>query len=376
MKKIKLAVVIPTFNRVEKLKVALQSIEAQIIDSSVELHCVISNTASTDETGIFLDTLKSNEKITYHILNKMEVNEWLNWLRCIEFIPTDIDWVWFHGDDDYFSTNDAVQIIVNQIINPLNINVTLIHACQSRRSRNTGIIHNGKLFDLCNSIGYHEMLGWMSSLVVKRDKFVNGLVKYLKKSEEIKIIDDAITLKISAFSHSAALLEACINDEALFVDVPLIEPQDLEQDELSIKRWEKDKTGLRYFFVIDDLIDLKERGIIKDNLSSTFFRYLNYSIWDRFLDGIIASVISKGFITDINRENLQRIKKISTLISNPYDKKIFIQHYHSIEEALENYELSMKVMKIKAKQLEGHHALTRTPSYPFKVLGNGGYLVG
>jgi hypothetical protein len=36
----------------------------------------------------------------------------------------------------------------------------------------------------------------------------------------------------------------------------------------------------------------------------------------------------------------------------------------------------MKVMKIKTKQLEGHHALTRTESYPFKVLGNGGYLVG
>jgi phage baseplate assembly protein W len=73
---------------------------------------------------------------------------------------------------------------------------------------------------------------------------------------------------------------------------------------------------------------------------------------------------------------LQRIKKISTLIGNPYDKKIFTQYYHSIEEALENYELSMKVMKIKTKQLEGHHALTRTESYPFKVLGNGGYLVG
>jgi glycosyltransferase involved in cell wall biosynthesis len=376
MKKINIDIAIPTFNRVEKLKVALQSIEAQIIDSSVELHCVISNTASTDETGIFLDNLKSNEKITYHILNKMEVNEWLNWLRCIEFIPTDIDWVWFHGDDDYFSKNDAIQIIADQIKNPLNVNVTLIHACQSRRSRNTGIIHNGNLLELCNAIGYHEMLGWMSSLVVKRDKFVNGLIKYLKKTEEIKIIEDAVTLKMSAFTHSAALLEACINDDALFVDIPLIEPQDLEQDELSIKRWEKDNAGLRYYFVIDDLLDLKERDIIKNNLSPTFFRYLNFSIWDRFLADIIASVINIGFINDIARENLQRIKKISTLIGNPYDKKIFTQHYHSIEEALENYELSMKVMKIKTKQLEGHHALTRTESYPFKVLGNGGYLIG
>jgi hypothetical protein len=59
-----------------------------------------------------------------------------------------------------------------------------------------------------------------------------------------------------------------------------------------------------------------------------------------------------------------------------YDKKIFTQHYHSIEEALENYELSVKVINIKAKQLEGHLNLTRTASYPFKVLGNGGSILG
>jgi glycosyltransferase involved in cell wall biosynthesis len=376
MKKIKLAVVIPTFNRVEKLKVAIQSIEAQIIDSSIELHCVISNTASTDETSIFLDTLKSNEKITYHILNEVEVNEFRNWLRCIEFIPTDIDWVWFHGDDDFLAINNAAQIIVEQIINPLYQNVTLIHACQARRSRDSGNIHHGKLLDLCNTIGYHEMLGWMSSLIVKRDKFVNGMLKYYKKTGTFTTFDDMLKLKHSAYPHSAALLEACINDEALFIDIPLIEPQDKEQDQASIQRWSNENTALRYYLVIDDLLNLKDKGIIKNNLTPAFFRYLNYSLWDRLLDPIIASVITKGFITEINRENLLRIKKISTLIGNPYDKKIFTQHYHSIEEALENYELSVKVINIKAKQLEGHLNLTRTASYPFKVLGNGGSILG
>jgi len=376
MKKIKLAVVIPTFNRVEKLKVAIQSIEAQIIDSSIELHCVISNTASTDETGVFLDTLKSNEKITYHILNKLEKNIWLNGLRCIELIPSNIDWVWFHGDDDYLAMNDSIQIVANQIIDPLNINVTLIHACQARRSRESGNVHCGNLLELCNAIGYHEMLGWMSSLVVKRERFVPGLLKYYIKCEEINTPKDYLKLGLSAFMHSSALLEACINDQAVFIDLPLIEPQDKEQDSLSIQRWTEAETAQRYYMVIDDLLNLNEKGIINNNLTPTFFRYLNYSLWDRLLDAIIASVITKGFITEINRENLLRIKKISTLIGNPYDKKIFTQHYHSIEEALENYELSVKVINIKTKQLEGHLDLVRTASYPFKVLGNGGSILG
>lgn len=372
MKKIKLAIAIPTFNRVEKLKIALQNIESQIIDSSFELHCVISNTASTDETGIFLDSLKSNEKITYHILNKVEVTEWRNWLRCIEFIPTDIDWVWFHGDDDYLAMNNAVQIIIQQIINPLNHNVTLLHACQARRSRNSGNIHHGKLLDLCNAIGYHEMLGWMSSLIVKRDIFVNSMLKYFKKTETFKTADDFLKLKHSSYPHSAALLEACVNDEVLFIDIPLIEPQDKVQDALSIQRWKEVHEGLRYYFVIDDLLILKEKSVISDNLTPTFFRYLNYSLWDRLMTSIIGSVIINGFLGDIERENLHRIKKISSLLGNPYDKKIFNQNYLSFESALDNYTLSIKLIGIKKKQLEGYYSLMQTESYPFKVLGKNG----
>jgi hypothetical protein len=48
--KLKIAIAIPTFNRLEKLKVALRHIEAQELDDRFELFCVISNIASMDGT--------------------------------------------------------------------------------------------------------------------------------------------------------------------------------------------------------------------------------------------------------------------------------------------------------------------------------------
>lgn len=375
-KKIKLAVVIPTFNRVEKLQFALSKIESQVINSDVELHCVISNTASTDETYNFLSGLKSSEKVKYHILNKSDKNVYINWLRCVEFIPEEIDWVWFHGDDDYFYRDDAIQIVANQIVDQNNASVTLIHACQARRSRGTENVYRGTLLSLCNSLGYHEMLGWMSSLVVRKDRFVLGMKWALNKSEKIKSVEDIFKLKCSAYPHSAGLLEACIHDESIFIDLALIDPQDEEQTQESIQRWAEEKVGERYFFVVDDLLRLKDKNILKDELTSIFFRYLNYSLWDRFAANIIGTVVNNGVVTDADRENLQRIKNISYFLKNPYEKKIFVQNFKLLEDCINNYELSIKIIQNQRNQLVNHYALTNTASYPFEVLNADGSLPG
>ena len=375
-KTFKLAVVIPTFNRVEKLKYALSKIEEQVVNADVELHCVISNTASTDATDVYLNELKSTANVKYHILNKPGKNIHINWLRCVEFIPEEIDWIWFHGDDDYFVRDDAIQIVVNQILDTKNELVTLIHACQARRSRGTENVYRGTLLGLCNSIGYHEMLGWMSSLVVRKDRFVLGMKKALNKTDQIKNLEDIFKLKISAFAHSAGLLEACISDESLFIDMPLIDPQDQEQTQESIQRWTDEKIGERYFFVIDDLVKLKEKNILKDELTCVFFRYLNYSLWDRFSANIIGTVVNNGVVTNADRENLERIKQISYFLKNAFEKKIFLQNYKLLEDCINNYELSIKIIQNQRNQLANHYALTNTACYPFEVLNADGSLPG
>ena len=76
-KKLKIAIAIPTYNRLEKLKFALSKIEAQEIDDRFELYCVISNIASTDGTTEFLNQL-SHKHINYVTWNKPEENIYLN----------------------------------------------------------------------------------------------------------------------------------------------------------------------------------------------------------------------------------------------------------------------------------------------------------
>ena len=55
--KLKIAIAIPTYNRLEKLKVALQSIDKQEVDEGLEIYCVVSSIASTDGTTEYFDTL-------------------------------------------------------------------------------------------------------------------------------------------------------------------------------------------------------------------------------------------------------------------------------------------------------------------------------
>ena len=58
MEKIRFAIAIPTYNRIDQLKKTINSILSQKIEKNVELSVVISNSASDDGTYEFLNRLK------------------------------------------------------------------------------------------------------------------------------------------------------------------------------------------------------------------------------------------------------------------------------------------------------------------------------
>ena len=221
-KKLKIAIAIPTYNRLEKLKFALSKIEAQEIDDRFELFCVISNIGSIDGTTEFLNQL-NHKNINYVIWNKLDENIYLNWRRCSEAIPEDIDWVWFHGDDDFLTNDQVIKGLVNIIEQEACIETSLIHICQARRSRSTGRIIKDNLFDLCNQLGYHEILGWMSSLVVRCNQFKCAIDWSTTPYEKHPDPKEALEFKFSAYRHSAGFLRVCTHDYALFVDEPWVE---------------------------------------------------------------------------------------------------------------------------------------------------------
>ncbi|MBC8244045.1 MAG: glycosyltransferase family 2 protein [Verrucomicrobia bacterium] len=326
----KIAVAIPTFNRVEYLRKAVQSVLDQVHDHGVELYTVISNIASTDGTGDYLDQLnKDHENVI--VYNQPEDNrKFPNPYFLASVIPDDIDWVWLMGDDDYLMQKNTVQDVSRLIRNHQQNELCLIHACQGGRSRSTRQVRVGEIFDLCNEFGYHEMLGWFSSIVLRRSEFVDSMNE-LKETHHYMRSD---TLEgrsnYSAFAHSAAIYKQCVGKKSLFVDWPLVDPQDRKQTEKTAKRWAVENTPERYLFVADDLQRLKDLGLIKNKCSRLFFRYLTVNFWDLWLSYLMSLLIDKEkteaeltsekFLTEWNI-NLDRIMKVTELLDDPNDIK-------------------------------------------------------
>jgi len=370
-KKLKIAIAIPTYNRLEKLKFALSKIEAQEIDDRFELYCVISNIASTDGTTEFLNQL-SHKHINYVTWNKPEENIYLNWRRCSEAIPDDIDWVWLNGDDDFLTNDQVIKGLVNIIEQDVCLETSLIHICQARRSRNSGRIIKDNLFELCNQLGYHELLGWMSSLVVRCNQFKCAIDFSTYPCIEFPDPKDQVLNKYSVYPHSAGLLRVCANDKALFVDEPWVEPQDEQQTEESIARWTESFHNDRYFFVINDLLAIYDEGVLKKKCRLNFFRYLNYSFWDRYATFLIQQLVQKGCLSALNKEHLNSLQKISELLANPREAKMFLQWHTVLCMQINQYEKARQNVTNVHRQLIAKFELINSETYTLEVLDEQG----
>jgi glycosyltransferase involved in cell wall biosynthesis len=360
----KIAFAIPTYNRLQKLKVLVNSILFQEIPlQDVEIYCVISNSCSTDGTSEYLDSLQ-DENIKFIVRNQVDyengevvyVDTRENVLRLIKAIPDDIDWVWFMGDDDFLVGEEVILGLVDLLIADPDPNLTIIHACQARRSTNTGEVFKAPLFDLCNTMGFHEMLGWMSSLIVRKDRFIEALQS------------DLLYISQSAYTHSAIFLESCCNDMAIFIDTEWVEPQDEAQTEESKQRWIHDNMIERYFYVVDDLIALYEKGVLKRKCTPVFFRYLTYSFWDRYLGYLIAEALNTHQISDKAEDHWNRVLKIADMLEEPAQQKIHRDWVKAKFRDVENFVMAQNQAELlKSALLESFEAQS-SDVYPFTNL--------
>ena len=364
---INLAIAIPTFNRVKQLTRAIASIERQIVEHGVVLHCVISNTASTDGTNDYLRSLTSTS-IKLHVQSSYQSNTRINFYNLASSIPAEIDWVWLMGDDDLLNTDNAVQEVCKVIRQYDDPSLTLVHACQARRSRATGTHLQGTLLQLCNHLGYHEMLGWMSSLVVRRDRFVEGIKELHEQTLNFKDDDSLLSNKFSAYPHSAGLLRHCHADKAIFVDLPLVEPQDQAQTGESIDRWKIEHVGERYFFVIDDLLWLKKNNCLGSGVTREFFRYLNGHFWDRYMQSVVSDMVNGGTLTPTIAEKVQRMRSIGDLLGAQPDKKMWQQVVDGLEREMQVFSESLRNFNSLRSGLIKRFNEAAQPCYPFEVL--------
>ncbi len=116
---INISMVIVTFNRLEKLKKAIDSINCQKFSPK---NLIIVNNGSTDKTKEYLDTLPKNIKVINNEENLGGSGGF--YIGEQEALKHDADWVWI-SDDDAYLDNDVFDKL-NQILSNIDLNVGAI----------------------------------------------------------------------------------------------------------------------------------------------------------------------------------------------------------------------------------------------------------
>jgi glycosyltransferase involved in cell wall biosynthesis len=306
----KIVIAIPTFNRCQKLKRNIESIDKQIIPDGVELSLAISNSASTDSTQEFLGELSARRSNTF-LFNQQ--TDWTggNYGYLEGIIPEQADWVWYMGDDDYFPEETSLSSMCEFLKkNDSNQDLVFVHACQAQRSTSSGQIFKADVLSLCNKFGYIEMLGWISSIVMRAQPFRNALRK-IDKRVQIARTEPKLGNSQSAFFHSSYFLEEVYHKKGAFIDLPFVDPQDESMTEDTRQRWQNENMGERYIYVVDDLVRLRNIGLPLKNLQQSFFKYHRYHLWDRFVTHQLSTLeaFGRGAKTDLVSVSVQRFAK-------------------------------------------------------------------
>ena len=355
-----IAIVIPTYNRLEHLKKLINSLECQILPDDVKLFCVISNSCSIDGTAQYLiDKERTSSKkgaIEFIIQNSGSIITHVfakeNLKKAVNLVPNQVEWTWMIGDDDYLTSNDVILKLTTFL---KNSDLDFIHPCQARRSTHTNAAHYGTLFELCNFIGFHEMLGWISSIIMKTPTYKAAFNSFLYENS------------LSAYPHSAAILGEAANLKGVFLDTSWVDPQEIEQTEDTFQNWQKENTLERYFYVIDDLIFLKERGLLPNQLNSIFFRYLDITFMERYINYVFSELVCSLKLSESTLNHWRKVELISFLLGDTIESKDFLVKYKSLTANLDNFINLQKLMEHTQQSLVNITNMD-VRKYPFSIL--------
>ena len=108
----KLLIYIPTYNRLEKLKVCLNSVINAISGYENEVAIHVSDNNSSDGTSQFLQSLNISDKVNLKFdRNSTNIGLVKNVVKVFDFDTSNYEFTWIIGDDDYLLKNSIGRLI-------------------------------------------------------------------------------------------------------------------------------------------------------------------------------------------------------------------------------------------------------------------------
>lgn len=302
--KFKITIAIPTFNRVERLNQLIESIESQNIPAEVDLKVAISNTASKDDTFIYLNLLSKYDTKKYRIHNKRKYIP--NWYNLLTIVPTDTDYVWLIGDDDELTSNDSLSKLYAFLSEHTNLPAVFVPASSKVHKQQVEI---GTVEELCNKYGLHKLLGWLSSHVLRYDIY-SQIYENFGHTYSFKHVNprDCYKKKIGLFLHSTITYDVTFGQNiALLVD-DIVSEQAYQRDITTILR--DGDYGLKKFYSFRFFFDISD--IYKINISKGFIpdeKFFQYGFSD-FLTLLIDILVEGYAHRSITKKELEFFIKI------------------------------------------------------------------
>ncbi len=260
---------VPSYQRPAELYVCVKSIAEQVKEcSNHSIAIFIQDEHPTDGTRETIAKLASEYP---DLIEATEVNsEWRDYSSSFKtmWASVDADWVWTFGDDDQLEPG-ALETILKLLP---DTELEFIHVAEKGRYSGTNGLYKGTLLSLCNTFGWLEMTGFITCNITRGDA-----LRECAESPHWKRYSK------SSFVQSCALLEVLKDAPAALWDVPLVSTQNAQQTQACVDRWESDKIGERYLWIVDALELMFEEGILTKKFKRAFFRYQNLSFFDRHI---------------------------------------------------------------------------------------------
>ena len=265
MTSLNFAIVIPTYNRINNLKVLIETIDKQILPKNINLKIIISNIASSDGTSEFLSK-EIKKRANFLIFNEpKDQDERQNLFYLTKFIPEKIDWVWLIGDDDYLWDENTITKVCEEITK--NEDIFLLCVPPVFRSNGNSYTEKDTIINLTTKYGFHELICWFSGTIMRRNEFKKTYLNFTDQRQKIRYNTNNPSKESlsSAFQHATSILELFGNSKALFFDEKLIAPQNSKPTVNTIDRWQNENLNDRFIHVLEDIFILidQEMSILK-----------------------------------------------------------------------------------------------------------------
>lgn len=384
----KLTIAIPTFNRLPQLQQAIAAVRALETPPGLQLHLAISNIASRDGTRDYLDALQL-PGIGLHIYNtpfwelcfKKDIRS--NWVRLAGAVPRDSDWVWLHGDDDVILDTGALRRVVT-LAQSSDLPRLLLFP-QAKRSTNSGRHYAGPLIELCQAHGFHEMLGWMSQLVMCGPLFFAAMSDFARFAgesldshdpgteatlprREIPAGDDPQSAeqltngRVSAFHHATMVLRHFRDHAAVFVDDRIIDEQPqlpLGQEDRPTRR-SAENVRDRFFYLVDDFVE--HLSLPPRSLSPRFLRYVNKSLADLMINVLAEDLLIPGDCLLDRKGKLERLHQLRELMADEAQRQELSRRLELIEDAMRRESSESR------QAMQALYEATKQPRLPYQIM--------